>query len=142
VPAVALSRVVESGPDGQRLAADAWQRLEVLPGPRSPQARIYPLACLIAIAAADPDGQGGRVGVAVAGDQVDDLDGLLALLRDRAAQLRDLGGAVELDPGRRQRGLDGAAGAAAVARAHGRDGGNRGPGQLPQLLVKGWARWP
>ena len=53
--------------------------------------------------AADPGGQGVRAGVAVAGDEVDDLDGLLPLLDDRAAQLRDLGGAVELDPGRRQR---------------------------------------
>ena len=31
-------------------AADAWQRLEALPDPRSPQGRIYPLACLIAVA--------------------------------------------------------------------------------------------
>jgi len=54
VPAVALSRVgarvVESGPGGQDLGADTWQRLEALPDPRSPQGRIYPLACLIAIA--------------------------------------------------------------------------------------------
>jgi hypothetical protein len=54
VPAVALSRagarVVESGPDGENLAAGTWQRLEALPDPRSPQGRIYPLACLIAIA--------------------------------------------------------------------------------------------
>src|SRR5271170_7645133 len=54
MPAVALSRVgarvVESGPGGQGLAADTWQRLEALPDPRSPQGRIYPLACLIAIA--------------------------------------------------------------------------------------------
>src|SRR6266480_4973561 len=54
MPALALSRVgarvVESGPGGEDLAADAWQRLEALPGPRSPQGRIYPLACLIAIA--------------------------------------------------------------------------------------------
>jgi DDE family transposase len=54
VPAVALSRVgarvVESGPGGQELAADAWQRLEALPDPRSPQGRVYPLACLVAIA--------------------------------------------------------------------------------------------
>ena len=54
MPAVALSRagarVVESGPDGEDLAAGAWQRLEALPDPRSPQGRIYPLACLIAIA--------------------------------------------------------------------------------------------
>ena len=54
MPAVALSRagarVVESGPDGQDLAASAWQRLEALPDPRSAQGRIYPLACLIAVA--------------------------------------------------------------------------------------------
>jgi predicted transposase YbfD/YdcC len=54
VPAVALSRagarVVESGPDGENLAAGTWQRLESLPDPRSPQGRIYPLACLIAVA--------------------------------------------------------------------------------------------
>ena len=54
MPAIALSRVgarvVESGSDGQELAACTWQRLEALPDPRSPQGRIYPLACLIAIA--------------------------------------------------------------------------------------------
>ena len=54
MPAVALSRVgarvVESGPGGEGLAADTWQRLEALPDPRSPQGRIYPLACLVAIA--------------------------------------------------------------------------------------------
>jgi predicted transposase YbfD/YdcC len=54
MPAVALSRVaarvVESGPDGGNLAPGAWQRLEALPDPRSPQGRIYPLACLIAVA--------------------------------------------------------------------------------------------
>jgi predicted transposase YbfD/YdcC len=54
VPAMALSRVgarvVESGPGGQDLAAGTWQRLEALPDPRSPQGRIYPLACLIAVA--------------------------------------------------------------------------------------------
>ena len=54
MPAVALSRagarVVESGPDGQDLTASAWHRLETLPDPRSPQGRIYPLACLIAVA--------------------------------------------------------------------------------------------
>jgi hypothetical protein len=54
MPAVALSRVgarvVESGPDGEDLAAGAWQRLEALPDPRSRQGRIYPLACLIAVA--------------------------------------------------------------------------------------------
>jgi DDE_Tnp_1-associated len=55
MPAVSLSRVgmrvVESGPGGQDLAPGTWQRLEALPDPRSPQGRIYPLACLIAIAA-------------------------------------------------------------------------------------------
>jgi predicted transposase YbfD/YdcC len=54
VPAVALSRVgarvVESGPRGQDLAVSTWERLEALPDPRSPQGRIYPLACLVAIA--------------------------------------------------------------------------------------------
>src|SRR6266700_3382993 len=55
MPALALSRagarVVESGPGGgQELAADAWQKLEALPDPRSPRGRVYPLACLIAIA--------------------------------------------------------------------------------------------
>ena len=54
MPAMALSRVgarvVESGPGGENLAAGAWQRLEALPDPRSPQGRIYPLACLVAIA--------------------------------------------------------------------------------------------
>jgi predicted transposase YbfD/YdcC len=54
MPAMALSRVgarvVESGPDGENLAAGTWQRLEALPDPRSPQGRIYPLACLVAIA--------------------------------------------------------------------------------------------
>jgi DDE_Tnp_1-associated len=53
MPAMALSRVgarvVESGPDGQDLRAGTWQRLEVLPDPRSPLGRIYPLACLIAV---------------------------------------------------------------------------------------------
>jgi len=54
MPAVALSRVgarvVESGPGGEDLAAGVWQRLEALPDPRSPQGRIHPLACLIAVA--------------------------------------------------------------------------------------------
>ena len=54
MPAVALSRagarVVESGAGGQDLPADTWQRLEALPDPRSRQGRIYPLACLIAVA--------------------------------------------------------------------------------------------
>ena len=36
-------------PDGENLAAGAWQRLEALPDPRSLRGRIYPLACLIAI---------------------------------------------------------------------------------------------
>ena len=54
MPAVALSRVgarvVESGPGSQELAAEAWQKLEALPDPRSPHGRVYPLACLLAIA--------------------------------------------------------------------------------------------
>jgi DDE_Tnp_1-associated len=54
MPAVALSRVgarvVESGADGQSLAAGTWQRLEALPDPRSRRGRIYPPACLVAIA--------------------------------------------------------------------------------------------
>ncbi len=54
MPAMALSRVgarmVESGPGGQELAAGSWQKLEALPDPRSPRGRIYPLACLVAIA--------------------------------------------------------------------------------------------
>ena len=50
MPAVALSRMVESGSGGQDLPAGMWQRLEALPDPRSPRGRIYPLACLIAIA--------------------------------------------------------------------------------------------
>src|SRR5690349_12838200 len=54
MPALALSRVgarvVESGPDGQSLAAGTWQRLEALPDPRSRRGRVYPLACLVAIA--------------------------------------------------------------------------------------------
>ena len=39
-----------SGPGGEDLAAGTWQRLEALPDPRSPQGRIYPLPCLIAVA--------------------------------------------------------------------------------------------
>ena len=54
MPALALSRVgarvVESGPGGQVLAADTWQRLEALPDPRSRRGRVYPLACLVAVA--------------------------------------------------------------------------------------------
>ena len=55
MPALALSRVgarvVESGPGGgQVLAIGTWQKLEALPDPRSPRGRIYPLACLVAIA--------------------------------------------------------------------------------------------
>src|SRR6266516_7571013 len=53
--AMALSRVgarmVEFGPGGsQDLAAGMWQKLEALPDPRSPRGRVYPLACLVAIA--------------------------------------------------------------------------------------------
>ena len=39
MPAVALSRVLESGPGGEDLAAGTWQRLEALPDPRSPRGR-------------------------------------------------------------------------------------------------------
>jgi len=46
----AWARVAGSGPGGNDLAADAWQRLEALPDPRSPRGRIYPLACLVAVA--------------------------------------------------------------------------------------------
>jgi hypothetical protein len=45
----------------------------------------------------DPGGQRGGLRVPVAGDEVDDLDGLLALPGDGAADLRDLGGAGEPD---------------------------------------------
>jgi hypothetical protein len=55
--AVALSRMVESDPSGLDLAADAWQRLEALPDPRSLHGRIYPLACLVAIAVCAFTGQ-------------------------------------------------------------------------------------
>ena len=54
MPAVALSRaaarVVESGPEGVSLTAEGWARLEALPDPRSPRGRVYPLACLVAVA--------------------------------------------------------------------------------------------
>ncbi len=54
MPALSLSRVgarvVESGVDGVGLPAGAWQRLEALPDPWSPQGRVYPLACLVAVA--------------------------------------------------------------------------------------------
>src|SRR5512140_556292 len=38
-----------------------------------------------------PGRQGGGIGVAVAGNEVDDFDGLLSVPGDGAAQLRDLG---------------------------------------------------
>jgi len=82
------------------------------------------------LVAAGPGGQGGRAGIAVAGDEVDDFDSLLPVLRDRAAQLRDLGSALELDPGRRQNGLGGATGPASVIRAHGRHGGTADQGSF------------
>jgi hypothetical protein len=63
VPALALSRVgarvVESGPDGQDLAASAWQRLQALPDLRSPQGPIYPLACLVAVVSRSKTGLAG-----------------------------------------------------------------------------------
>ncbi len=49
MPAVALSRVVESGPGGEDLPVGTGQRLEALHDPRSLRG-IYPLARLIAIA--------------------------------------------------------------------------------------------
>jgi hypothetical protein len=52
--------------------------------------------------AAVPGGQGGRVGRLVAGDEASDLGGLLPFARDGPADLRDLGGAGEVDPGGRQ----------------------------------------
>lgn len=57
----------------------------------------------------DPGGEGGCVGIGVAGDDVDDLDGLLSYPGHGAADLRDLGGALEVDPGGGEDGLDGAA---------------------------------
>src|SRR6266851_8003058 len=54
MPAVSLSRVgarvVESGPDGQVLAAEPGRGWAALPDPRSRQGRVYPLACLITVA--------------------------------------------------------------------------------------------
>lgn len=55
MPAVALSRagarVVESDAHGRvGLNQDTWARLDALPDPRSPQGRIYPLSCLVAVA--------------------------------------------------------------------------------------------
>jgi hypothetical protein len=49
--------------------------------------------------AAGPGRQGGGIGVAVAANEAHDLDGLPAFPRDRAADLRDLGGAGEPGPG-------------------------------------------
>ncbi len=36
--------------DGPGVTAEGWARLEALPDPRSPQGRVYPLACLVAVA--------------------------------------------------------------------------------------------
>ena len=47
---VARGRAWSNRSDGENLAAGTWQRLEALPDPRSPRGRIYPLACLVAIA--------------------------------------------------------------------------------------------
>jgi len=86
--------------------------------------------------AVDPGGEDLGIGAAV-GDQVDALDRFLALLGDGAAQLRDLGSALELDPGGRQDGLDrGAAALAAVARGHRRDCGDQCPRQLFELQIQ------
>ena len=57
MPAVALPRVgapvVESGPNGENLAAGAWQRLEALPDPR---------ALARALLGGRPDSRRGRAG--------------------------------------------------------------------------------
>ena len=49
MPAVKLSRVgahvVDSGPGGEDLAANTWQRLEALPDPRSPQGQTFRWPC-------------------------------------------------------------------------------------------------
>ena len=55
---------------------------------------------------------------------------MLAWTSKRRADLRDLGGVGELDPGRNQHGLDRATGPAPVARVHGRGRGDRGPGHF------------
>ncbi len=49
LPRVA-ARVVGSGPGGENLATGTWRRLEALPDSRSRQGRVYPLACLVAVA--------------------------------------------------------------------------------------------
>ena len=50
MPGVALSRVVESGPDGDDLAAGAWERLEALRDPRSRRGASLSAALLVAVA--------------------------------------------------------------------------------------------
>jgi len=80
--------------------------------------------------ASDPPGQHGGIGATGigAGDQVDDFDGLLAVAGDGAPQLGDLGGALELDPGRHGGDFDRAPCPAAMIA--GDSGGRRdiGPG--------------
>ena len=101
---------------------------------RSPRQRKDPVKLVLDVpVAADPGGQGFRARAAVAGDEVNDLDGFLAVPGDRAAQLRDLGGAFELDPGRCGHDFDRAAGSPAMTSAHGGDGGDSRPGQLSEL---------
>ena len=50
MPAVALSRVVESGPAARIWPPEPRRRLEALLTRAPPRRRIYPLACLVAIA--------------------------------------------------------------------------------------------
>ena len=84
------ARVVESGPGGADLAAGAWQRLEVLPDPRSPQGRIYPLACQVL----GPPGPGEFV--YVGGDAVDDR-GHPCEVDGRDGPARPVGGRAQVD---------------------------------------------
>ena len=77
----ALSRVVESGSGGQDLAAGTWQRLEALPDPRSSQGRIYPLACLVAIAICAFTAAGNATGSPRPASGSGGLASLLARLR-------------------------------------------------------------
>lgn len=46
---VAASSVVESRPDGVSLTEGTQALVERLPDPRSPQAGVWPLACLVAL---------------------------------------------------------------------------------------------
>src|SRR5664280_3872873 len=78
---------------------------------------------------------GDRVG---GGDEVDDLDGLLAVAGDGPPHLGDLRGAGEADPGRDCRDLDGAADAATVPGGGDPVGRDVRPGQVLELSLQGW----